>query len=624
MAQSTGFKETLSRATTPVLEIVNSFRNRKPRDKFKVEIVTGPVTLTEENRPATWKKLRQYFSGHEDQRKANYVPHDKHRGAYAKILETGRNNILTVLDYCRENGFEAPSDADYMLMRYQEWIDWLAHLSTDLPELSHQGSGDSGPTEQFPILGDPAIKEAARIEQDDRVLDAFNRAVAASLKDIQGENEDPDYGINDLFRNEAGPNDDWGTSTPRVEVGTRPKVRAQAPGHAQREAPPPRGAEIGPTVAGMSLEQLRWVVKAIVNERPPPASYAPTTAVQSKGCDSNKRYKDLEPLKFEGDRKEYPAFRQSLQLCLDRMDFPTGQDKAIYVYKFLKGPVREKCSYFMSTLTEHSYKHMLCFLDDGYGTDESYDLVAIERLAALPKLSELNQDNILDHLAVIGAATGPLMKLSPEALQTPNGEKYFRLLRTLPIRDQDQYFTECRMLKAPRTLETLTSFLRSKLRDRKHGRSLYQPETEKKPKKTKGKWGRRQRGNNSRSRGDKMYLNAPEGASDCSENSSTESEDEEAEANYAVMEGQCAACGEKHSLDRCTKMKHLDMDKRREAVRVAKACNCCLKLGHYARDCPAKKRCGKDGCKRIHHPLLHDEAFLRYLAMEEGCEPDLE
>jgi len=60
------------------------------------------------------------------------------------------------------------------------------------------------------------------------------------------------------------------------------------------------------------------------------------------------------------------------------------------------------------------------------------------------------------------------MKFIPEILKTPNGEKYFKLLRTLPIRDQE----ECRMVKAPQTLETLTGFLRSKLRDRKHGGSL--------------------------------------------------------------------------------------------------------------------------------------------------------
>jgi len=180
------------------------------------------------------------------------------------------------------------------------------------------------------------------------------------------------------------------------------------------------------------------------------------------------------------------------------------------------------------------------------------------------------------------------------------------------------------MVKAPRTLKTLTGFLRSKLRDCKHGGSLSRSEVEKKPQKTKARWNQKQRGNNPRNRGDKVYLNAPEEASDSSEYSSAESEDGEAEADYAMTEGQCTACGEKHSLDKCAKFKTLDMNQRREAVRIAKACNCCLKLGHFVRDCQARRQCGKNGCKRDHHPLLHDEVFLRYLAMEEGCEPDLE
>jgi len=101
------------------------------------------------------------------------------------------------------------------------------------------------------------------------------------LRDVQKETEDPDYGLNGLFGDGAGLNYDWGTLTPRVELGARPKVGNQALEHAQI-APPPRGAEVGPTVAGMSLEQLRWVVQAIVNERP-------STVTQVRGCDNNKR-----------------------------------------------------------------------------------------------------------------------------------------------------------------------------------------------------------------------------------------------------------------------------------------------------------------------------------------------
>jgi len=70
-------------------------------------------------------------------------------------------------------------------------------------------------------------------------------------------------------------------------------------------------------------------------------------------------------------------------------------------------------------LTKHSYKHMLDFLNNGYGMDESYNLVAIERLSALPKLHELNQDNVLDHLAAISVATVPLLRLARRHSELP-------------------------------------------------------------------------------------------------------------------------------------------------------------------------------------------------------------
>jgi len=641
MAQNPGFREQLSRATTPVLEFIDNIRGKKPRDKFKVELVAGSVTLNEENRPATWKRIRQYFTGHEEQRKAGYQPHEKHRHSYIKILETGRDNVLAVLDYCRDGGFEAPTEADFMLMRYGEWLDGLAQQPSDhsegtLPQSSTIPTG----TDQFPDLEDPAIKAVClgpNPREEDRVLDAFNRAVAASLADVQGRDRDQDRGLGDLFGGDRDPpgaeglDSNWGIPTaddygarPRDGTGcTEPTVGLfpQIPATA-----PPRGATVGATVSGMTLDQLRWVIQSIVSEKSPAAPQGAVT--QTRGCD-NKRYKDLEPLKFEGDRKEYPAFRQSLRLCLDRMDFPTGKDKAIYVFKFLKGPVREKCSYFMSTLTEHSYQHMLDFLDDGYGTDESYDLVAIERLAALPKLRELNQDNVLDHLAVIGAATGPLMKISPEALRTPNGEKYFKLLRTLPVRDQDQYFTECRMFKAPRTMESLTAFLRSKLRDRKHGGALGSSEPEEGTTRRgnrKGKGNRRFQRSSSRKRTEKVFLNVPDetsGESDAEDHPSC-GEEEDAELTYAVTEAKCPACGEKHGLDKCPKFLRMDLAQRREIAHKEGLCNCCLRAGHFGRECRSKKRCGTNNCRRYHHALLHDETFLRYLAMEEGCESDLE
>jgi len=97
---------------------------------------------------------------------------------------------------------------------------------------------------------------------------------------------------------------------------------------------PPRGSTGGATILGMTLDQLRWVIQSIISKRLPAAPQEVVT--QTRGCDNNKRYKDLDPLKFEGDRKEYMAFRQS------KWTKWTSRPGKTYVYKFLKEPVREK------------------------------------------------------------------------------------------------------------------------------------------------------------------------------------------------------------------------------------------------------------------------------------------
>jgi hypothetical protein len=40
-------------------------------------------------------------------------------------------------------------------------------------------------------------------------------------------------------------------------------------------------------------------------------------------------------------------------------------------------------------------------------------------------------------------------------------------------------------------------------------------------------------------------------------------------------------------------------------VSERKLCFLCLSNGHHTKQCQDKKECGKDGCRRFHHPLLH-------------------
>ncbi|XP_065370911.1 uncharacterized protein LOC135963059 [Calliphora vicina] len=70
-----------------------------------------------------------------------------------------------------------------------------------------------------------------------------------------------------------------------------------------------------------------------------------------------------------------------------------------------------------------------------------------------------------------------------------------------------------------------------------------------------------------------------------------------------VCENQCA------SVDQCESFLKLPCDVRWKKVKDMKICFSCLKKGHRAASCYAKKKCGINGCNRVHHRLLHDSSI---------------
>jgi len=73
-------------------------------------------------------------------------------------------------------------------------------------------------------------------------------------------------------------------------------------------------------------------------------------------------------------------------------------------------------------------------------------------------------------------------------------------------------------------------------------------------------------------------------------------------------ERKCFGCDETgHWIQNCSKFNALNVDDRWKRTREVKLCLSCLIPGHQAKDCRRKKKCGKDGCQRHHHPLLHGD-----------------
>ncbi|CAL8129107.1 unnamed protein product [Orchesella dallaii] len=67
----------------------------------------------------------------------------------------------------------------------------------------------------------------------------------------------------------------------------------------------------------------------------------------------------------------------------------------------------------------------------------------------------------------------------------------------------------------------------------------------------------------------------------------------------------CKYCDKQHKIAKCFAFKKLKVDERWEAVKEKRLCFCCLQDGHVTTSCPESKSCGKDGCDKRHHPLLH-------------------
>ena len=69
----------------------------------------------------------------------------------------------------------------------------------------------------------------------------------------------------------------------------------------------------------------------------------------------------------------------------------------------------------------------------------------------------------------------------------------------------------------------------------------------------------------------------------------------------------CYVCNGEHKLVECPTLADSTVSERLCLAREARLYFLCLNKGHITRDCRSKKKCEKDGCVRLHHPLLHGE-----------------
>lgn len=292
---------------------------------------------------------------------------------------------------------------------------------------------------------------------------------------------------------------------------------------------------------------------------------------------------------FTGKMEDYPAWRQNLDICLERETFKDEKDKALFVLNHLSGTPYDQCKYFVRSLTENSYKNMMSKLDRNYGSTKALDMSLILKLYKLPKLNYLSKENLDVMITVIEAALDPLKDMDPSALTNSSSEKYLRLLSLLPLNEQDNFDVFCTLKNIEPNVQSLLEFLQKKHEIRRTTEEL-----------------------NKHSHSGKHIMKIEETSEEY------KSSDDEL---FAIQEKKpqpvCGACKGPHGLGVCEKFKGLTLDERRTVVDNARACSSCLRSGHFVRTCRLKRRCTAHNCNRYHHPLLHDENLNRILYFEE-------
>ena len=67
----------------------------------------------------------------------------------------------------------------------------------------------------------------------------------------------------------------------------------------------------------------------------------------------------------------------------------------------------------------------------------------------------------------------------------------------------------------------------------------------------------------------------------------------------------CQACKEQHRIWQCKVFKQKDVSERWNIAKRIQFCYRCLVEGHHRKSCPRTGQCGKNGCHKVHHRLLH-------------------
>ena len=304
------------------------------------------------------------------------------------------------------------------------------------------------------------------------------------------------------------------------------------------------------------------------------------TNAQQGASDPNKQLERIRIPIFSGNKMEFQQWFAAFSTCVDKTSL-APQFKMLRLEGCLRGEAAETIKGLGYSQT--AYDAALSKLQRKYGGDRRKVQAQIEELRKMRPVNE-GDPKSMDKFADALERTIVVLKDNSLHADLGGGTLYGIVVEKLPENLLKEYYHWVKEQGKNETMVTLNEWvaveadLQTQASEVKHGFTRKYEDS---------KWSRRD-GRNNKSYGASL-------------------QDGKKISNEIERKGKlCRACGETHHLEKCKVFTGWSFEKKWEAAKQFGVCFRCLDYDHLGHQCPKSKACDVAGCKKTHHPLLHE------------------
>ena len=304
------------------------------------------------------------------------------------------------------------------------------------------------------------------------------------------------------------------------------------------------------------------------------------TNAQQGASDPNKQLERIRIPIFSGNKMEFQQWFAAFSTCVDKTSL-APQFKMLRLEGCLRGEAAETIKGLGYSQT--AYDAALSKLQRKYGGDRRKVQAQIEELRKMRPVNE-GDPKSMDKFADALERTIVVLKDNSLHADLGGGTLYGIVVEKLPENLLKEYYHWVKEQGKNETMVTLNEWvaveadLQTQASEVKHGFTRKYEDS---------KWSRRD-GRNNKSYGASL-------------------QDGKKISNEIERKGKlCRACGETHHLEKCKVFTGWSFEKKWEAAKRFGVCFRCLDYDHLGHQCPKSKACDVAGCKKTHHPLLHE------------------